>query len=96
MRTWLLLALVACVEPLPELPTDSASVSGLQSVRARLMAPETALFRQVRLSADSAVCGEVAAMNAAQEYVGWRQFRVVAGRAFIAKADPDSLLSGCR
>lgn len=93
MRYLLLLALVACAEPLPELPTDSATTAKISAVRKRLMGPEGARFRNVRY-VDDVLCGEVAAMNAAKEYTGWHKFSVNHDAARIAP--PDVLSSECQ
>jgi hypothetical protein len=86
---WLL---ASCAAPEPTMEEDSATAAALTHVKARLMAGESARFRQLHF-VDGILCGEVAALNAAKEYVGWRRFAVVGSRALIT---PDSLPSDCR
>jgi hypothetical protein len=92
---FVLLVFACAPEPPAPLPTDPQSTAAIVAVRARLIGPNAARFRNVRRSASdtTVTCGEVAAMNAAQEYVGWRRWAVVDGRAAI---QPDSLPDACR
>jgi hypothetical protein len=83
----------SCAPPEPQPEEDSATAAALTHVKARLMAGESARFRNLHF-VDGTLCGEVAALNAAKDYTGWRRFAV---QGTVARIAPnDSLPTDCR
>lgn len=99
---WLLLMLgilclvSSCTETEPNpLPTDPKSVAAMAKVRARLMAPESGRFRNVRQRFQGLYCGEVSGLNAAKEYRGWYRFAVMPDGTVLMEPR-DMLPRNCR